>query len=121
MRSFGPALLLLAFAACSYKPAPRDVGKPAYTADLKACQDSAASDVNKRNAKTALAWFSAPVRRWGQISEGVQACMAGKGYGGLRGSSDGELPSGSTSGGLVVTSAGVRCSDPPAPERRRAG
>ena len=47
---------------------------------LDACQDTAASEVNKRNAKKFFAWISSPIRRWGQISDAVEACMAGKGY-----------------------------------------
>lgn len=122
MRAIAPALLLLALAACGYAPpAQTDVSKPAYSADLLACRDTAATDVNARNAKTGLAWFSSPVRRWGQIEDGVQACMAGKGYGRLRWCSDEEIRTGTRAGNLVVTAGGIRCSDPPAPERRRAG
>jgi len=81
MRFFAPALLLLLVGACGYHPPPQtDVSAPAYTADLDACQDTAASEVNKRNAKRFFAWVSSPVRRWGQISDAVEACMAGKGY-----------------------------------------
>jgi len=122
MRTLVPTLLLLVLAACGYEPlAQTDVSTPTYTADLDACQDSAAKEVNARNAKTGLAWFSSPVRRWGQIEDGVQACMAGKGYGRLRWCSEDELRTGAKSGTVVVTAAGIRCSEPPAPQRRRAG
>ena len=122
MRVLAPALLLLALVACGYDPpAQTDTSKPAYTTDLEACQDSAATEVGQRNVKKALAWFSAPVRRWGQIDDAVQACMAGKGYGRLRTCSDEEIRTGAKSGNMVVTASGIRCSEPPAPERRRAG
>jgi hypothetical protein len=122
MRPVLPALLVLGLAACGYEPpAQTDRSAPAYQADLNACQDTAATDVNKRNAKTGLAWFSSPLRRWGQIEDGVQACMAGKGYGRLRWCSEDELRNGARSGNVVVTAAGIRCTEPPAPERRTPG
>jgi hypothetical protein len=79
-------IAVLALAAllggCGYEPPPgTDRAAPSYKADLGACRDNAASAVNARNAKTAPAWFSSPVRRWGQIDDVVQACMDGKGYG----------------------------------------
>ena len=113
---------LLLLAGCGYEPpAQTDRSTPAYRADLDACHDQAATGVNQRNAKTGLAWFSSPVRRWGQIDDAVQGCMAGKGYGQLRWCSAEEQRAGTRSGNVVVTASGLRCSDPPAPERRRAG
>jgi hypothetical protein len=75
------AALVLALTACGYTPpAGTDVSKPSYRADLTACRDSAASEVNFRNSKTGLAWIASPVRRWGQIKEATQVCMTKKGY-----------------------------------------
>jgi hypothetical protein len=122
MRLLLPAVVLVVLGACGYRPpAQTDTSKPAYEADLDACGDSAASAVNRRSAKTGMAWFSSPVRRWGQIQDEVQTCMAGKGYGRVRWCTEEEMRTGSRSGTVVVTSAGVQCSEPPAPERRRAG
>jgi hypothetical protein len=121
MRLLLPAMLL-ALAGCGYTPPPQtDTSKPAYRADLDACQDSAAEAVNKRNAKTGPAWFSSPVRRWGQIQDGVQVCMAGKGYGSVRWCTADELRTAAKSGAVMVTSAGVQCVVPPTPDRRRSG
>ncbi|HYZ61931.1 MAG TPA: hypothetical protein VE650_05705 [Acetobacteraceae bacterium] len=118
MRAFGILLVVGVLAGCGYDPPPQtDVSKPAYRTDLDACQDSAATEVNKENAKKGLRWFASPVRRWGQIDDAVDACMAGKGYGRLRACSDAEL----RSGNVVVTASGVRCGDAPSPERRRPG
>lgn len=107
-------LPLLALAACGYHPPPgTNTGNPAFVADRDACEDQSESAVDKTNAKTGLAWFSSPVRRWGQISDATQSCMAGKGYGRLRWCTADELRSGNRQGNLVVTSTGVQCSDPP--------
>ena len=110
------ALLFLAgLAACGYRPtAQTDTAAPGYQADLATCRDTAASDVNKRNAKTGLAWLASPVRRWGQIGDATGACMEAKGYGQVRWCTADELRTGG--GNQVVTSTGVQCSDPP---RRR--
>ena len=117
-----PVAILLGLAGCGYTPPPQtDTSKPAYRADLDACQDSAAEAVNKRNAKTAPAWFSSPVRRWGQIQDEVQVCMAGKGYGSVRWCTADELRTATKSGSVLVTAAGVQCVAPPAAERRQAG
>ncbi len=114
MRAFLGASCLLALAACGYDPPPHtDTASPAYVADRDACEDKSASDVNRVNAKTGLAWFSSPVRRWGQIADTTQACMAGKGYGRVRWCTAEELRSGSRQGTMIVTSSGVQCSDPP--------
>ena len=116
-----PLALLLGLVGCGYTPpAQTDVAAPAYRTDLTACEDTASKDVNTHNAKTGLAWFASPVRRWGQISDATQACMVGKGYGRVRWCSADELRSGTRSGNVVVTSSGVQCSDPPNPERRRS-
>ena len=117
-----PWLLLLAgLAACGYRPpAQTDVEAKSYQTDLAACRTSASTDVNKQNAKRALDWFASGVRRWGQISDATQACMVGKGYGRLRWCTADELKSGTRAAGVVVTSSGVQCTDPPAAERRRA-
>ncbi len=65
---------------CAYEPAIQDRSAPSYQADLQSCQDSGPAEVNARNAKTGLAWFSSPVRRPFQIRAAVRACMEGKGY-----------------------------------------
>lgn len=101
-------------AGCGYTPPPHtDIAAPAYIADRDACERMSASEVNKTNAKTGLAWFSSPVRRWSQISDTTQACMAGKGYGRLRWCTPDELRGGNRQGGSVVTSSGLQCVDPP--------
>ena len=108
------ALSVLTLAACGYHPPPQtNTSSPAYIADRDTCEDKAASDVNKTNAKTGLAWFSSPVRRWGQIADATQNCMAGKGYGRLRWCTADELRGGSRQGSVIVTASGVQCADPP--------
>jgi hypothetical protein len=82
MRPLPAVFVVICAGACSYTPPPgTDTAKPAYKTDLEACQSSAATAVNQRNAKTGPAWLLSPVRRWGQIRDEVQTCMAGKGYG----------------------------------------
>jgi hypothetical protein len=111
-----PGLLLggLLLSGCGYSPPARtDVSRPTYKADVEACESAVPSEVNKRNAKTGLAWFASPFTRWSQIDEGVNACMAGKGYGRVRACTAAELASGGRAGNQVVTRDGIRCSDPP--------
>lgn len=111
---FLAVLPVLTLAACGYQPPPQtNTASPAYVADRDACQDKSASDVNKINAKTGLAWFSSPFRRWSQIADTTQSCMADKGYGRLRWCTPAELQSGSRQGSMIVTASGVQCSDPP--------
>ncbi len=108
------AVLLLGVAACAYHPPPQtDTASPAFIADSDTCEDTAAETVNKTNAKTGLAWFASPVRRWGQIADATQSCMAGKGYGRLRWCTADELRGGNRRGNVIVTSEGVQCADPP--------
>ena len=107
-------LPLLTLAACGYQPPPQtNTENPAYIADRDKCEDTSAGDVNKTNAKTGLAWFRSPFRRWSQIADATQSCMAGKGYGRLRWCTADELRSGNRQGNVIVTSTGVQCSDPP--------
>ena len=116
MRAMTRALLVLALAAasCGYTPpAQVNTSAPAYRADLDSCEDTAATAVNARSVKTGLAWFSAPVRRWGQIEDATQSCMAGKGYGRVRWCT----PEEARSGHVVATAAGLQCADPPTPQR----
>ena len=118
----GALAALLMLTACGYQPPPRiDTASPVYVADRDACESAAATDVNQRNAKTGLAWLSSPVRRWSQIGDATQSCMANHGYGQLRWCTADELRSGNRQGNVVVTSSGVQCSDPPsAPTTRPA-
>ena len=105
---------LLTLAACGYQPPPQtNTANPAYVADRDTCEDQSHDQVNKTNAKTGLAWFSSPVRRWSQIADATQSCMAGKGYGQVRWCTPEELRSGNRQGSMIVTSSGVQCSDPP--------
>ena len=113
---------LLLLSGCGYSPPPRTDGAAPqdaqrYEADLDKCRDDTATAVNKRNAKTGLAWFASPVTRWGQIGDGVSACMGARGYGRLRVCTAEELRTGG--GSRTVTTAGVRCSDPPTPPEAR--
>lgn len=109
-----PFAALLTLTACGYQPPARvDMSNPVFVADREACENKSASEVNQRNAKTGLAWFSSPVRRWSQISDATQSCMAGHGYGRLRWCTAEELRSGDRQGNVIVTSSGVQCSDPP--------
>ncbi len=120
--AFAPGALFAALllAGCGYTPpAQTNRATPTYTADLGACEDSASSAVNQRNAKTGLAWFTSPVRRWWQLGDSVTTCMAEKGYGRLRTCTDEELRAGNRRA-VMVTAAGVQCADPP-DARRRAG
>ena len=72
---------MLGTAGCvsSYAPATRGAG-PAYQADLAACQEQSTAAVNKRNAKTGLAWFSSPIRAPFQVRPEIRACLRAKGY-----------------------------------------
>ena len=119
MRAVLPILAtLLLTQGCGYAPPPRaDTAAPQYEADLDKCRDDTATAVNKRNAKTGLAWFASPVTRWGQIGDGVSACMAARGYGRSRACTAEELRT--AGGNRVVTTAGVRCSDPATPPEAR--
>ncbi len=104
---------LLVPASCGYTPPPRtDTSSPTYQTAVDACDDAVSSAVNKRNAKTGLAWLASPVRRWSQIGDGVSACMAQKGYGRTRACTPAELRQGNRSPNLVVTASGIQCSDP---------
>lgn len=117
MLRFAPLLPLL-LTACGYTPpSPAARAMPAYQADLSACQDSAPSAVNKQNAKTGLAWLASPIRRWGQIEDGISMCMADKGYGRVRWCTADELRGGTRTTDRVVTSAGIQCVDPAGPRR----
>ena len=82
MRRMVVLLGVLAVAGCSgYEPrVETDRSAPKYQADLASCQQSSVDAVNKRNAKTGLAWFSSPVRRPFQIREAIRDCVRGKGY-----------------------------------------
>jgi len=72
---------VLGAAGCvsSYAPAVQGAG-PAYQADLAACQEQSTDAVDKRNAKTGLAWLSSPVRRPFQVRPEIRACLKAKGY-----------------------------------------
>ena len=82
MRRMVILLGVLAVAGCAgYEPrVETDRSAPKYQADLAACQQSSVDAVNKRNAKTGLAWFSSPVRRPFQIREAIRSCVREKGY-----------------------------------------
>ncbi len=113
MRHLSFAALLM-LTACGYRPPARvDTSNPVYVADRDACRSKSTTEVNQHNAKTGLAWFSSPVRRWSQISDATQSCMADHGYGRLRWCTAEELQSGNRQGNVIVTSSGVQCSDPP--------
>lgn len=84
-RSILLLLATLGLAACARPnqppnppPGPR---ADAYRNDYAACDTSVPNAVDKRNAKTGLAWIASPIRRWGQIADGIDACMAAKGWG----------------------------------------
>ena len=114
------AIAGLLLAGCGYEPpASVDQSKPSYHADLDACEDSAAADVSKQNAKTFRSWLLSPVRRWGQVDAATESCMAGKGYGRVRWCTQEELRGARRTGSVVVTASGVQCTEPPAPERGR--
>ncbi len=112
MTRMAPFLLLAGLVACGYRPvAQTETTAPTYQVDLSSCRKTAETDIDKRNAKTGLAWFASPVRRWGQIGDATGACMDGKGYGRVRWCTADELRTGG--GHQVVTSNGVQCSDKP--------
>lgn len=77
-------LMVLSAAGCSaYAPAMQagtDVAAPAYQADLLTCQGQSGAAVDKRNAKTGLAWFASPVRRPFQVRAEIRTCLRAKGY-----------------------------------------
>lgn len=109
-------LAALLATACGYTPPGRvDAASPKYAADLDACDASVPDAVNKRNAKTGHSWFLSPITRWSQIDDGLNACMAGKGWGRVRSCTAEELRSGGRAGGMVVTARGVQCADPGKP------
>ena len=99
-------------AACGARPPPADARTAAFERDHEACDAAVPDAVNKRNAKTGLAWFTSPIRRWGQIDEGMSACMQGKGWGRTRACTAAELRAGNRAPNLTVTGAGIRCTDP---------
>ncbi len=106
------AALLLA--GCGYTPPPQtEISGPAYGRDLDACRAAAKTAVNQHDVKTGLAWIAAPVTRWGRIGDATGACMAEKGYGRVRSCTAEELRSNARAGSMVVTAAGILCSDPP--------
>lgn len=114
-------LATLAVAACGYRPpAQTNTEAPSYHTDLTACRATARTDTNTQDVKKFLRWVASPVTRWGQIDDALQTCMASKGYGRLRWCTPEELRTGTRSAGVVVTSAGVQCTDPPSPARQRA-
>lgn len=122
MRPLAAIALLASLAACGYTPPPQaNTSAPSYRADLDKCEDEATAAVRKQNAKRFLSWLSSPVRRWSQIGDEVQVCMAGKGYGRTRWCTPAELRDASRAGNLVVTATGIQCAEPPVPERRRPG
>jgi hypothetical protein len=95
--------------ACGYSPpAGTATDAPTYRADLDACQASVPDAVDKNNAKRGLSWFGGPVTRWSRIGDGLNACMAGKGWGHARACTAEELR-GSKG---VVTRTGVQCAEP---------
>ncbi len=63
----------------SYAPGVQGAG-PAYQADLAACQEQSTTAVNKRNAKTGLAWMASPVRAPFQVRPAIRECLKAKGY-----------------------------------------
>lgn len=73
---------MLSVAGCSgYEPPTMtDRAAPQYQADLAACQEESVDAVNKRNAKTGLAWISSPVRRGSQIRAAIRDCIRAKAY-----------------------------------------
>lgn len=81
-----------------------------YRVDVEACDASVPEGVDKRNAKTGLAWFGGPVTRWGQIDDAMNACMGGKGWGRVRACTADELRTGSPT--RIVTRSSVQCADP---------
>lgn len=108
-----PALLLV---GCGYTPPGRtDTESPRYKADLAACEGSVPGAVNRRNAKTGLAWITSPVIRWSQIGDEMNACMDGKGWGRVRACTAEELRQGDRTGSLVVSARGIQCADPARP------
>ena len=108
-----PLLIVLLLAGCYAPPPQTDTGNPQYQADLDTCSSSVATGVDKRNAKTGLAWFAGGVTRWSAIDTGVNACMDQHGWGHTRPCTPDELRNGNKTPGLVVTATGIRCSDSP--------
>ncbi len=99
---------------CGYTPSPHtDTQSPRFQADLEACRTSVPEAVNKNNAKRALRWFASGVTRWGDIDDGIRACMQGKGWGQLRACTAEELRTGA--GERTVTARGLQCVDPGQP------
>lgn len=73
---------MLAVAGCvsNYAPAVQGAEAPGYQKDLAACQEQSTDAVDRRNAKTGLAWLSSPVRRPFQVRPEIRACLKAKGY-----------------------------------------
>ena len=72
---------VLGCAGCvsNYAPAVRTPGA-AYQADLAACQEQSTGALDKRAAKTGLAWLSSPFRAPFQVRPAIRACLQAKGY-----------------------------------------
>ena len=74
---------MLAVAGCVSNYAPPLQGAqtgPAYQTDLAACQEQSTAAVDKRNAKTGLAWFASPFRQPFQVRPEIRSCLKAKGY-----------------------------------------
>lgn len=98
-------------AGCGYTPpGGTDTKADKYRTDLAACEASVPDAVDKRNAKTGLAWMTGGITRWSQIGDGKGACMAGKGWGLTRTCTAEELRTGG--GNRTVGPSGIRCADP---------
>ena len=115
-----PLVAALVVSGCGYTPpGGTNTQSTAYRADLEACDASVPDAVDKRNAKTGLAWFGGPATRWGQIDVAMNACMGAKGWGQIRACTADELRTGAPT--RVVTRQGVRCADPAKPPTQGAG
>ena len=83
MRNMTVLAGMLAVAGCvsNYAPALQTAkAGPAYQTDLAACQEQATAAVDKRNAKTGLAWFASPFRRPFQVRPEIRDCLKAKGH-----------------------------------------
>jgi hypothetical protein len=72
---------LLALAACAYTPAdPAEAGRPAYRADLAACEQSASQEAHRRVLARGELFLTYPISLPILKRRELRKCMEAKGY-----------------------------------------
>jgi hypothetical protein len=72
---------LLALVACGYSPpTPADTAKPAYHADLAACETSGDKEAHRLVMSKGGLFLTYPISIFVEEHRQVRKCMEGKGY-----------------------------------------